>query len=74
MKITSDEKYFIIENQFDKLPAEIIDYIYFFVDNYEPHEEHKNFIKNDLLFFIKVYKFFNRDFHKIRFLSNNTVI
>ena len=70
MKITADEKYFILENQFDKLPSEIIDYIYFFVDNYEPHEEHKNFIKNDLLFFINANKFFK----KIRFLSNNTII
>jgi hypothetical protein len=74
MKITADKKYFIIENQFDKLPAEIIDYIYFFVDNYEPHEEHKNFVKNDLLFFIKVNKIFYKGFKKIRFLSNNTII
>ena len=74
MKITADKKNFIIENQFDKLPSEIIDYIYFFVDNFEPNEKHKNFVKNDLLFFIKVYKFFNKGFHKIRFLSNNTII
>ena len=32
MKITADKKHFIIENQFDKLPSEIIDYIYFFVE------------------------------------------
>ena len=44
MKITADKKNFIIENQFDKLPSEIIDYIYFFVDNFEPNEKHKNFI------------------------------
>ena len=35
MKITADKKNFIIENQFDKLPSEIIDYIYFFVDNFQ---------------------------------------
>jgi hypothetical protein len=74
MKITANKKYYIIENQFDKLPSEIIDYIYFFVDNFEPNEKHKKFINNDLLFFIKVYKFFNKGFHKIRFLSNNTII
>jgi hypothetical protein len=74
MKITADKKYFIFESQFDKLPAEIIDYIYIYVDNFVQNEKHKNFVKNDLLFFIKVYKFFNRGFHKIRFLSNNTVI
>lgn len=74
MKITADEKYFIIENQFDKIPAVIIDYIYFFVDNFVPNDKHKKFIKNDLLFLINVYKFFNRVFHKIRFLAKNTVI
>jgi hypothetical protein len=41
MKITTDKKYFIIENQYDKLPPEIIDYIYFFVDNFNPND--KNF-------------------------------
>ena len=73
MKITADKKHFIIENQFDKLPSEIIDYIYFFVDNFEPNEKHKNFVKNDLLFFIKINRLLNNGLN-IRFLSNNTVI
>ena len=74
MKITVDKKYYIIENQFDKLPSEIIDYIYFFVNNNEPSKEHKNFIKNDLLLFININKKLNKGFKNIRFLLNNTII
>jgi len=44
------------------------------LDKFEPNEKHKKFIKNDLLFFIKIYKKLNKGFKNIRFLLNNTII
>ena len=74
MKITADEKYFILENQFDKLPAEIIDYIYFFVDNFVPNDKHKKFINNDLLCFVNSSKVLKDCFYNVRFLLNDIII
>ena len=39
MKVTADRKYFIIENQFDKLLSEIIDYIYYYVKYLFPNDK-----------------------------------
>ena len=74
MKITADKKHFIIENQFDKLPSEIIDYIYYFVDNFVPNDKHKKFINNDLLCFINSSKVLKDCFYNVRFLLNNIII
>jgi hypothetical protein len=74
MKITDDKKYFIFENQFDKIPAVIIDYIYCFVDNFVPNNKHKTFITNDLLCFINSSKVLNKCFNNVRFLLKNIII
>ena len=74
MKITADKKYFIFENQFDKLPAEIIDYICFFVDNFVPNDKHKKFINNDLLCFINSSKVLKDYFYNVRFLLNDIIM
>ena len=70
MKITADKKYFILENQFDKLPSSIIDYIYFFV----PNNRHKVFIINDLLCFINSSKVLKKCFYNVRFISHDIII
>ena len=74
MKITADKKYFILENQFDKLPSEIIDYIYYFVDNFVPNDKHKKFINNDLLCFINSSKVLKQCFYNVKFLFNDIII
>jgi hypothetical protein len=74
MKISADKKYFIFENQFDKIPAVIIDYIYCFVDNYVPNDKHKKFINNDLLCFINSFKVLKDCFYNVRFLLNDIIM
>ena len=74
MKISDDKKYFIIQNQFDKLPSEIIDYIYFFVDNFIPNEKHKNFTKNNLECFVNTFKTLKKNFNSVKFLLDDIII
>ena len=68
------KKYFLIKNQLDKLPSEIINYIYYFVDNFVSNDKHKKNINNYLLCFINSSKVLKDCFYNVRFLLNDIII